>query len=78
MSTVVTAPPTRYEPSRSPTVPRPPRRSSGFATLSRRRFSLSADTPREIVVPLLTPILFASVIAPALAKAMTRAARSTT
>ena len=46
-------------------------RFSGFATLSRRRFSLSAHTPREIFVPLLTPILFAAVIAPALAKAMT-------
>jgi ABC-2 type transport system permease protein len=37
-------------------------------TLSRRRFALSAHTPREILVPLLTPILFADVIAPALAK----------
>ena len=50
-------------------------RSSGspfraFATLARRRLSLSAHTPREIVVPLLTPILFADVIAPALAKAI--------
>jgi ABC-2 type transport system permease protein len=43
---------------------------SPFATLSRRRFALSAHTPREIVVPLLTPILFADVIAPALAKSM--------
>jgi ABC-2 type transport system permease protein len=34
----------------------------------RRRFALSARTPREILVPLLTPILFADVIAPALAK----------
>ena len=34
---------------------------------ARRRFALSARTPREIVVPLLTPILFALVIAPALA-----------
>src|SRR6266568_8431034 len=41
-----------------------------FATLMRRRFALSARTPREIVVPLLTPILFALVIAPALAKTM--------
>ena len=41
---------------------------TAFATLSRRRFSLSAHTPREIFVPLLTPILFADVIAPALAK----------
>jgi len=35
-------------------------------TLSRRRLSLSARTPREIVVPLATPVLFAIVIAPAL------------
>jgi ABC-type multidrug transport system permease subunit len=42
---------------------------SAFVTLSRRRFSLSAHTPREILIPLLTPILFADVIAPALAKA---------
>jgi len=38
-----------------------------FATLVRRRFALSARTPRELFVPLLTPILFALVIAPALA-----------
>ena len=53
----------------------PERRTSrlaAFATLSRRRFALSAHTPREILVPLLTPILFADVIAPALAKSMTR------
>src|SRR6266568_4479489 len=47
---------------------RGPSRATAFATLSRRRFSLSAHTPREILVPLLTPILFADVIAPALAK----------
>jgi ABC-2 type transport system permease protein len=41
---------------------------SAFSTLSRRRFALSAHTPREVLVPLLTPILFADVIAPALAK----------
>src|SRR2546429_2769224 len=40
---------------------------TAFSTLSRRRFALSAHTPREILVPLLTPILFADVIAPALA-----------
>jgi ABC-2 type transport system permease protein len=39
-----------------------------FATLTRRRLALSARTPREVVVPLLTPILFSVVIAPALAK----------
>jgi ABC-2 type transport system permease protein len=39
-----------------------------FATLARRRLALSAHTPREILIPLLTPILFALIIAPALAK----------
>ncbi len=42
-------------------------RFSAFAVLARRRFTLSAGTPREIVIPLLTPVLFALVIAPALA-----------
>jgi ABC-2 type transport system permease protein len=42
-------------------------RAAAWLTLVRRRFSLSAHTPREIFVPLLTPILFADVIAPALA-----------
>jgi ABC-type multidrug transport system permease subunit len=40
------------------------------ATLARRRFQLSARTPRELIVPLLTPILFALVIAPALKTAL--------
>jgi ABC-type multidrug transport system permease subunit len=39
-------------------------------TLARRRLRLSARTPRELVVPLLTPILFALVIAPALKSAL--------
>lgn len=43
-------------------------RMAAFATLARRRLSLSARTPRELIVPLMTPILFAAVIAPALAK----------
>src|SRR5438132_5538158 len=66
MAAVTTTPP------RTRPVPdlrrRGPSRATAFATLSRRRFSLSAHTPREILVPLLTPILFADVIAPALAK----------
>src|SRR5947208_14135764 len=41
-----------------------------LATLSRRRFQLTARTPRELVVPLLTPIMFALVIAPALKQAL--------
>jgi ABC-type multidrug transport system permease subunit len=41
-----------------------------IATLARRRFQLTARTPRELVVPLLTPIMFALVIAPALKTAL--------
>jgi ABC-type multidrug transport system permease subunit len=60
---VTTLPPvTRTAPPRTGT-----NSARAFATLSRRRFALSARTPREIVVPLLTPVLFALVIAPALA-----------
>src|SRR5438105_1023796 len=42
---------------------------TALATLSRRRFQLTVRTPRELVVPLLTPIMFALVIAPALKQA---------
>jgi ABC-2 type transport system permease protein len=41
-----------------------------LATLARRRFSLTARTPRELVVPLLSPLLLAVVIAPALRNAL--------
>ncbi len=43
---------------------------SAFSTLVRRRFALTVRTPRELFVPLLTPILFALVIAPALKVAL--------
>src|SRR5689334_18289895 len=43
---------------------------SPLATLSRRRFQLTARTPRELLVPLLTPVMFALVIAPALKTAL--------
>jgi ABC-2 type transport system permease protein len=45
-------------------------RLSAFATLAARRFALTVRTPRELFVPLLTPILFALVIAPALKEAL--------
>ena len=54
-------------------LPLPRQRSNPFAplaTLSRRRFQLTARTPRELVVPLLTPVMFALVIAPALKEAL--------
>jgi ABC-2 type transport system permease protein len=44
-----------------------PGNAAAFATLVRRRLSLSARTPREIMIPLMTPVFFALVIAPALA-----------
>ena len=53
--------PTQHRRSRSVSVTR---------TLAARRFALTARTPRELLVPLLTPVLFALVIAPALKKAL--------
>ena len=41
-----------------------------LVTLARRRLQLTARTPRELVVPLLTPVMFALVIAPALKQAL--------
>jgi ABC-2 type transport system permease protein len=52
----------RPRPMRNPLAP--------LATLARRRFQLTARTPRELAVPLITPILFALVIAPALKAAL--------
>src|SRR5205809_3573511 len=45
-------------------------RLAPLATLATRRFQLVARTPRELLVPLLTPIMFALVIAPALKQAL--------
>src|SRR6188508_3232030 len=56
-----------------PGVLRAPRRvaaPSALITLARRRAALTAQNPRAIAVPLLTPILFALVIAPALKTAL--------
>src|SRR5436190_1924631 len=52
---------------------RPGARTQRFApvaTLARRRLQLTARTPRELFVPLLTPIMFALVIAPGLKTAL--------
>jgi ABC-2 type transport system permease protein len=43
---------------------------AALITLAKRRFTLTARTPRELFVPLITPILFAVVIAPALKNAL--------
>lgn len=53
---------------------RPVATRRAMLTITRRRFALSASTPRELLVPLLTPILFALVIAPALAKMVSHVA----
>src|SRR5262249_38732154 len=63
-------------PASPPTASRPlaatsPRSARALSTLVRRRFALSVRTPRELLVPLLTPVLFALVIAPALADQVT-------
>src|SRR2546423_2620384 len=60
----------------APALPLPRRRTaptgslSAVTTLAGRRFALTARTPRELLVPLLTPVLFALVIAPALKTAL--------
>jgi ABC-2 type transport system permease protein len=67
MATTITAPaafaPTPVRPRRTP-------RLGALRTLAARRAALTAHNPRQIAVPLLTPILFATVIAPALSKAL--------
>ncbi|HWE33116.1 MAG TPA: ABC transporter permease [Solirubrobacteraceae bacterium] len=45
------------------------RHTSALATLARRRAALTAGNPRQILVPLLGPILLALIVAPALKKA---------
>jgi len=64
---VITADPTSAvtRPARPVSRPSP---LTAWAALTGRRLALSAHTPREILAPLVTPILFALVIAPALAK----------
>ena len=49
---------------------RRPRPFDALTALAGRRFALTARTPRELIVPLLTPVLFALVIAPALKVAL--------
>lgn len=62
-TTTTTTAPTR------PIEAAPRRRSSNAAavvSLAGRRLALSARTPRELLIPVMTPLLFALVIAPAL------------
>ena len=66
MTTITAAP--AATPLSRPRAPARPSRPAAWTILARRRISLSAHTPREILAPLATPLLFALVIAPALAK----------
>src|SRR5437762_6776113 len=66
MTTITAAP--AATPLTRPRAPARPSRPAAWVTLAGRRISLSAHTPREILAPLATPLLFALVIAPALAK----------
>ena len=54
------------------------RRVSAVPTLTFRRLALTVRTPRSLVAPLLTPVLFALVIAPALANTVASPAQRTT
>jgi ABC-2 type transport system permease protein len=67
MTTTIAQPaglaPRRPAPRRTPI-------ARALRTLASRRLSLTAHNPRQIAVPLLTPILFAVVIAPALTTAL--------
>jgi ABC-2 type transport system permease protein len=53
----------------APAVTAPRSRTGGLTalfTLARRRLALSVRTPRELLIPVLAPLLFAVVVAPAL------------
>jgi ABC-2 type transport system permease protein len=65
MATVAAAPSTL-----APERDRPTRVPRALFSLAKRRAALTASNPRQIAVPLLTPILFATVIAPALKAAL--------
>ena len=64
-----TALPIPISPARALSAPRPGL-GRAVRTLAARRAALTAHNPRQIAVPMLTPILFALVIAPALNAAL--------
>lgn len=75
MTTIAANPPLTL-PDRPRALVRRPSAFSAWATLAGRRLSLSAHTPREVLAPLATPLLFALVLAPALAKMIPSAGAS--
>jgi ABC-2 type transport system permease protein len=71
MTTATIPLPTATAPTRS-------RKVSVLPTLTGRRLALTVRTPRSVAVPLLAPVLFALVVAPALANSVASAAQRTT
>lgn len=71
MATTTIAIPAATRPLRTPNV-------SAVLTLAARRLALTIRSPRALVAPLLTPVLFALVIAPALANSVASPAQRTT
>jgi ABC-2 type transport system permease protein len=67
--TTAAAPLALPKPLARPQAPRP-RAAAALLTIARRRAALTARNPRQIAVPLLTPIMFVLVIAPALQSAL--------
>jgi ABC-2 type transport system permease protein len=65
-------------PTTGTNVDTPARRVSVLPTLTARRLALSIRSPRSIAVPLLAPVLFALVVAPALANSVTSPANHAT
>src|SRR3954471_9112446 len=67
MASTIADPTTSVRPAAAPRLTRLPR---AVRTLAARRAALTARNPRQIAVPMMTPILFALVIAPALKSAL--------
>jgi ABC-2 type transport system permease protein len=60
------------------TAPTRARKDSVLPTLTGRRLALTMRSPRSIAIPVLAPVLFALVVAPALANSVASAAQRTT
>ncbi|MGA7417110.1 MAG: ABC transporter permease [Acidimicrobiales bacterium] len=60
------------------TAPTRARKVSVLPTLTGRRLALTMRSPRSIAIPVLAPVLFALVVAPALANSVASAAQRTT
>lgn len=72
MTTVTIAVPRLFNPSITD------RRIHGISIVAARRLALSIRSPRALLVPLLAPVLFALVVAPALANAVASGRNHTT